>query len=397
MNNKKHFYYSNEQKRERDHKMRITTKLTLCDDPTIASFEQAILNTLTPDTKSLLILASESDSWCSEEVDALLTNLKIPILGGVFPFIIFEGNQLSNGTLIIGLNVSTNVFVVENLSHGKCNIESQLEILSPQIASERHLMTIVDGLTSNIQRFTEGLYEITGYHSVSFGGGAGTLDFVQKPCLFTNQGMLFDAAIIAAIPTPFRLEVSHGWEIAAGPFLVTRSEGNVLEKLDYKPALDVYQTHVVKNTEQPFDLSSFYDIAKGYPLGIENLEGDILVRAPLSEDKKSLICLGEIPENSIVYLLKGVRKNLIAASGESAKLAYKANKSTHENDTSVVVFDCISRPLFLGDDFCKELSIIKENVNNHSHIFGALSIGEIGSSNNGPIDWLNKSTAIAVF
>lgn len=377
--------------------MKITTKFTLCEDPTIASFEQAILETLTPDTRSLLILASGSDSWQPEQVDTLLSTLKVPVLGGVFPSIIFEGNQLSKGTLIIGLNVTTNIFVINNFSQGKYHIEAQLEILSAQIASEKHLMTIVDGLTSNIQRFTEGLYEITGHNSVSFGGGAGTLDFLQKPCLFTNQGMLVDAAIIAALPVPFALEVSHGWEVAAGPFLVTKSKDNVLEQLDYAPAFDVYQKHVVKNTDQALNPDSFYEIAKGYPLGIENLEGDILVRGPLNENNKSLICLGEIPENSIIYLLKGASENLISASGKSAKLAYEANRSNHENDTSVVLFDCISRPLFLGDDFCRELDIIKENVNNHSHIFGALSIGEIGSNNNGPIDWLNKSTAIAVF
>ena len=258
-------------------------------------------------------------------------------------------------------------------------------------------MTVVDGLAPNIQRFTEGLYEITGHNSITFGSGAGTLDSIQQPCLFTNKGMIFDAAIIAAIPTFFTLGVSHGLEIAAGPFLVTKSKDNILESLDYKPALDVYQKHIFEDTKHIFNQDSFCDVSKTCPLGIENLDGEILARVPMTTDNKSLILTGEIPENSIVYLLKGRNDSLISASGQSAKMAYEANQSTDNNDMSVIVFDCVSRSLILGHEFCKELNAIKENLNNHPHVFGALSIGEIGSSKNGPVEWLNTSTAIAVF
>lgn len=377
--------------------MRITTKLTLCDEPSIKSLKQVILNSLTPDTKSLLILATEADNWLPEEINALLTSLKIPVFGGVFPYVIFDGNQYATGTLIVGLNVVTDIFLIEGLSQGKKHIEEQLELFSNNITKEKNLMTIVDGLAPNIQRFTEGLYEITGHNSIAFGGGAGTLDFIQQPCLFTNKGMIFDAAIIAAIPALCTLGVSHGLEIAAGPFLVTKSKDNILESLDYKPALDVYQKHLFEDTEYIFNQDSFCDVSKMCPLGIENLDGEISARVSMATDNKSLILTGDIPENSIVYLLKGNNDNLISASGQSANMAYAANQSTNKNDMSVIIFDCASRTLILEHDFCKELNAIKDNLNNHPHVFGALSIGEIASSKNGPIEWLNTSTAIAVF
>jgi len=377
--------------------MKITTKLTLCDDPTIESLEQAISTTLTSETKSLLIFACGADKWLPEELDILLKDLKIPILGGVFPYIIFDSHKYDTGTLIVGLNIVADIFLIENLSQGKEHIEAQLDQFSCSITKEKYLMSIVDGLTPNIQRFTEYLYEITGHKSVTFGGGAGTLGFMQQPCLFTNKGMIFDAAIIAAIPTLFTLGVSHGWNIIAGPFLVTKSKGNILESLDYFPAFDVYQKHLLENTGHVFDQDDFYNEFKEYPLGIENLEGEILARVPMFEDNKSLIISGEIPENSIIYLLKGTHRNLISASGKSAKMAYEMNQSTCINDMSVILFDCVSRSLVLGNDFCEELDVIKENLNSHPHIFGALSIGEIGSNKNGPIEWLNTSTAIAVF
>lgn len=377
--------------------MKITTKIILCTEPTTQAFEKAIQDALVPGTKSLFILASEEDKWVSGQVNPLLIKSEVPIFGGVFPSLIFEGKQLKQGTLIVGLNVTPDLVLIENLSKSKDVIEEQLEAASTTIRKAKHLITIVDGLTGNIERLTEGLYGITGQDSSTLGCGAGSLDFVQRPCLFTNSGMICDAALIAAIPVPFHLGISHGWEVLEGPYLVTNSSGNVLEKLNYSPAFDVYREHVEKSSGLKFSEHDFFDIAKTYPLGIENLEGEILVRDPIQLEDKSLVCVGEVPENSVVYLLKGASENLIAAAGGAAKSAYEAAGDVDNASLTVVLFDCISRALFLDDDFDQELKSIEENLGGYSDVFGALTLGEIGNSKNGPIEWLNKSTAIAVF
>jgi len=377
--------------------MNITTKLTLCDTPTTAALEKAIQDTLMSGSRSLLILASEADKWTPDKVDALLTQLDIPVFGGVFPYLVFEGKQLQQGTLIVGLNVIPNIVLVEDLSLSKDALEEQLELNSAVISKAKHLITIVDGLAENIERLTEGLYAVTRQNSTTLGCGAGSLDFVQRPCLFSNKGMVCDAALIATIPTPFKLGVSHGWEVLEGPYLVTKSKGNVLETLNYDAAFDVYQEHVEKSSGLKFGEYDFFEIAKTYPLGIENLEGDILVRDPIVLEDKALVCVGEVPENSVVYLLKGTADNLITAAGGAAKTAYDASEGVSNDDVSVLLFDCISRALFLGGDFDKELNAIEQNLDGHGDVFGALTLGEIGNSVNGPIEWLNKSTAIAVF
>jgi len=376
--------------------MNITTKLTLCDEPTTAGLKKALQDTLMAGTKGLLILASEADQWVPDKVDALLTSIDTPIFGGVFPYLVFEGKQLKHGTLVIGLNVAPEVVLIEKLSQSEAAIEAQLEDNNEVIRKAKHLITIVDGLTENIERLTEGLYAITGQNSTTLGCGAGSLDFVQRPCLFTNKGMIGDAALVAAILTPFRLGLSHGWEVLEGPYLVTKSTGNVLETLNYSPAFDVYQEHVEKSSGLKFSEHDFFEIAKTYPLGIESLDGDILVRDPIVLEDKSLVCVGEVPENSMVYLLKGTADNLVSAAGGAAKIAYDASGAT-DDGVSVLLFDCISRALFLGDDFDQELKAIDKNLAGHGETFGALTLGEIGNSVNGPIEWLNKSTVIAVF
>ena len=377
--------------------MKITTKLTVCEEQTTASFENAIGETLSADTKCLFILANEADGWEPVQVDSILTSIDVPIFGGVFPFVVHAGKQLKQGTLIVGLNFIPELVLVENLSLSRDRIEQQLDDASTVITRTKHLITIVDGLTENIERFTEALYGITGQNATTIGCGAGTLDFVQKPCLFTNKGMICDAALIAAIPTHFSLGVSHGWEVLEGPHLVTNSKGNVLESLDYAPAFDIYREHVEKSSGLSFDDQDFFEIAKTYPLGIENIEGELLVRDPIVLEGKSLVCVGELPENSVVYLLKGVQENLIDAAGKAANIANKNQQSSNANEMSVLLFDCISRALFLDENFDRELKSIEKNLEGENAIFGALTLGEIGNSINGPIEWLNKSTAVAVF
>ncbi|MGB1263622.1 MAG: FIST signal transduction protein [Cognaticolwellia sp.] len=352
---------------------------------------------LVPDTKSLLILANDADQWQPEQLDPILMRQTVPVFGGIFPELIYAGQQLKQGTLVVGLNVIPDLVVIENLSQGRESITAQLEQQSSVIKKEKSLITIVDGLAENIERFIEGLYGITGQNSTTLGCGAGSLDFVQKPCLFSNKGMICDAALVAGIPTPFKLGLSHGWQVLEGPYLVTNSNGNILETLNYSPAFDVYREHIEKNAGVNFDEHDFFDIAKTYPLGVENLAGEILVRDPIVLENKSLVCVGEVPENSVVYLLKGTPESLISAAGGAAKLAYETHGLVDNEDSSVLLFDCISRALFLDDTFDRELKSIEKSLNGYGEVFGALTLGEIGNSINGPIEWLNKSTAIAVF
>jgi len=61
-----------------------------------------------------------------------------------------------------------------------------------------------------------------------------------------------------------------------------------------------------------------------------------------------------------------------------------------------VVFDCISRALFLGAAINDELAVIESALAGCEDIFGALSLGEIASSRAGVIELMNKSTVVAL-
>jgi hypothetical protein len=348
---------------------------------------------------SIMVLACECDCWTPETLGPWLKSLDFPVFGGIFPSIIHGARHLRQGTLMLGFRSSLDVAVVRRLSE-RSGLESRLQEHATTLGNAHSLITLVDGLSSNLETFVECLYGMVGIRAAVVGAGAGHLDLVQRPCLLSNEGLLEDAALLVALP--FRLDraTAHGWQELAGPYLVTRSHGNVLEELNYRAAVEVYHKEVEAHSELRFSGVNHFAISKTYPLGIESVDGEFLVRDPIKEDGSSLICVGEVPENATVYLLKGSPGALIAAAGNAAASALAERRRRVEEDSTVpyfaLLFDCVSRVLFLGDAFDDELRAVESALADAQGIVGALTIGEIASSRGGLIELMNKSIIVSL-
>ncbi|MEZ5461256.1 FIST signal transduction protein [Dokdonella sp.] len=350
--------------------------------------------------RSLMILASAADKWQPADLDPWLQSLPVPVFGGVFPNIIHGVQCHAHGTLVLGFRESVEVVVVRGLSdrHG---LEPQLQELGQWFAGAVSLITLVDGLSSNIESFVDSLYEVLGARAPVVGGGAGYIDFVQRPSLFCADGMLEDAALLIALETRIDSGIAHGWQKLEGPYLVTRSHANVLEELNYCPAFGVYSEIVEAHSGMRFADTDFFAISKTYPLGIESVDGDFLVRDPIRRVGDHLVCVGEVPQNATVYLLKGEAQLLIDSAAEAAMQALQSRRLRMNGEASSVyralAFDCISRVLFLDDRFAAELSAINSALPGVRSVVGALTLGEIANSRCGAIELMNKSTVVSVY
>jgi len=96
----------------------------------------------------------------------------------------------------------------------------------------------------------------------------------------------------------------------------------------------------------------------------------------------------------MVYLLEGDINNLINAAEEAAVNVF--SNSNNPTEQIAMVFDCISRVLYMEDEFDRELQVINKHCSS-SALFGVLSIGEIANSKSGSIRLLNKSTVIGAW
>jgi hypothetical protein len=83
---------------------------------------------------------------------------------------------------------------------------------------------------------------------------------------------------------------------------------------------------------------------------------------------------------------------LVNAAGEALQLAKEAFQGTSTDQTTLFM-DCISRVLFLEEEFHQELhAVYKEG----SPLLGALTLGEIANSGREYLEFYNKTAVVAV-
>ncbi len=348
--------------------------------------------------KGLMILAADENDFEPGSVDPILAACEVPLFGGTFPQIIHQQEQCTLGTIVVGLAIEPAVLVVPDLSEATGEFDAILDALSAEPGLSSTMFVLVDGFSSRISVLIESLFNVFGLEPNFIGGGAGSLSFVQKPCLLSNSGMLMDAALVAHLATPSGVGVCHGWETIEGPFRVTASDRNVILSLEHQPALDVYRKVVEEASGQALTDGSFFEIAKRYPFGIGKFGTERIVRDPVKVvDGGGLMCVGEVPRDSVVYVLTGDEDQLVAAAGRAFvvanDVANDAFPGSEDARSTTVFFDCISRVLFLGEQFHREVSAVYREG---QPLIGAMTIGEIANSGKDYLEFYNKTSVVGV-
>lgn len=357
----------------------------------IAAFAQQ------PEIKSLLVFAADDNGWTDQQLDPLLTQADIPVLGGIFPQVIYQGRNYTEGAVLVALDQKPEWTLIDQLSNPDADFDSQLDALAedweelPQPAT--HLV-FVDGLSTCIATLIESLFMNLGLEQGYLGGGAGSLSFQQQPCLLTPKGLVQDAALLIRLPLASGIGVAHGWEPITDAYKVTQSTKNLVHQLDWQPAFEVYRQQVEADAGSSFTDDNFFDLAKGYPLGINKLASEVVVRDPLmlAEDQ-AMVCVGEVPEGSFVRILRGSPESLIAAAGDAAQLAQKAWQAKQSQPPQLGCFiDCISRVLFMEDAILDEF----QQVTGDYPLVGALTLGEIANTGKDYLEFYNKTAVLGL-
>ena len=366
----------------------------LAFDPTgsIQGLETLLSNALeVPGVQALLVLAGDGNQFQPEAIDPLLQKVGVPVFGGCFPQVIYEEQHFEKGTIVMGLGSAVNLAVIEDISQPTADFDAALESIHLDQESDSTLFVFVDGFSSKISALIEALFDHFGLESNYIGGGAGSLSMVQQPCLLTNQGMLVDAAVIAQLDCPSGVGVSHGWEVVDGPFRVTNSDNNTIKELEYRKASDVYREAIESRLGNTSG-DDFFEHAGSFPFGIGKLGTEMVVRDPVvMSDEGWLTCVGEVPQESVVYVLNGQPKQLLLAA-EAALAKATTAYAVHTKAPNVTIFfDCVSRVLFLGDDFNQEVRAVHQPA---VPLIGAATIGEIANSGKDYLEFYNKTCVV---
>jgi len=362
--------------------------------------------------KSLLILTCQQNNYPEEELNALLSSCPLTLFGGAYPMLTLQDTLIEQGALIIGFEESFDVTIFSDLynltdeEHLEKLITSTLEQKN-NFSGQDNFLIFYDALINNIENFIDCLFECLDHGINIGGGGAGNLEFTPHPCVFTNQGVHSEVVVLVALAKKLNTSTAHGWNIFQGPFLVSEAQGQTVQSLNYQPAFEVYTQAIENSSEHRFNnQDNFFDIAKHFPLGIEDINNNLIIRETISIQNNHLLCGGNIPVNSMIYLLNSDKDSLISSTEQAAISVFSAqenppatkisnnisNKDKAESSTTII-FACVSRELYMEDVFTKELKVIAKHCPTPA-LFGALSLGEIANCQSGAIRLLNKSIVI---
>lgn len=349
-----------------------------------------------PDVEGLLILSCEGNKIEYNEVNEVLKKIDIPLFGGVFPGIIHSGKKHEKGTIVFGLSNTPDIHIVKDLSTEVHFFEDEMDAYANRCENGNTMFLFVDGYSQNISSLIDNLYNTFGTGCNYIGSGAGAinpsvLDMTKTPCIFTNDGFLKDSAVLAMTNVECGVGVGHGWHKISGPFKVTETEGNAIKSLDWKPAFEVYRNIIKEYSEVEIQRDNFFEIAKSFPFGIACFGSEITVRDPFTLEGDSIIVATQIPQESFVDILTGNSKSILYAAGKSSEMAMENFKKGKKN--VVFLIDCVSRALYLDDDFNKEVDVVNQEG---IPLLGILSLGEIANNGTSYMQLYNKTCVVGV-
>ena len=350
------------------------------DDYRIDQIRQSMNSVISQGAKSIMFLCCDTEDDLSF-LNVLLPKFQQPVFGGLFPELIWQGEAFQRGCLILGLSEHVSVQLVTHVSNQfKCTP-------TIEVNDQSTLLVFIDGLSSNIEACTQKIYDWVGNSCHVLGAGAGSLSLQQKPCIINNSGLHTDAVVLVSLPFVTDITIAHGWQRMAGPFLVTQVDGNQIKEINFQPAFEIYQQQVEEHSDIKINKDNFFQHASSFPLGIDRLDDDMLIRDPIKVSGSDVICVGAVPENGMIYFLTAQPEHLISAAKNSIS-------STLTNTELVLSIDCVSRKLFLQHDFDSEIAAIESKLTPYKHFITILALGEIASGKFGAINFHNKTSVV---
>jgi hypothetical protein len=345
-------------------------------------------------TGGLIALLPEAEKDQLPILQRVCRERSIPLFGGIFPALIDGARFINHGVCLLPFPAMPPAFLIPAADGAEAiglAVRRGLATL-PAGTAKPTLFLMFDGMLPNIASLLEEIYFALANRVDYAGVNAGSESFQPMPCLF-DQNQLIGAGVMGVLlPGDVKTVLEHGFVQPERAMSATASQGNRVVTIDWRPAFEVYQAMI--KTEYGIDLTAenFYQYAVHFPFGILRASGEIVVRIPVAlADDGSLFCVGEVPENSVLVLLKSPEAGGNACLDRLAKdLNFaSAGSSGHR----LLAFYCAGRRMHLGVAAETELAELCA-LAQVSELAGALSLGEIGSTQRGGYPVFHNATLV---
>ncbi len=331
---------------------------------------------ITTEYNKILMLSACSNESDINILEHILNESKLLISGGIFPAIIYNSEVYINSTILIGLNGFDNSISIPYLNIKHNNFDKYIDVIGNNFSNVNTLLIFIDGYSKYIDKFIEVLHYKYGNTKTFAGCMTGTHKHHHYNNVFCNNSLLKNAAVIVGLMDVWKINIVSNYTKHKGPFKVTGSDGNVVKSIDWQSAFHMYKTIIEKETGENINLDNFSEKTRDFSFGISRLSSDYIIRDPIIVSKDhSLICSGEVPENTFIDIIR------------------QSNKKYYDEEITIKNSDILlleSYNNYLSDKIAFEKNIKKLNKSNNI-VNGALTYGEIGNNGTEYLEYMNRN------
>ena len=226
----------------------------------------------------------------------------------------------------------------------------------------------------NAGQLLNGINEVIKGRIPVAGGIAGDDTRFEKTLVGLNDSIQSDQLVAIGFYGE-SLNVAHGsrggWDTFGPERKATKCDGNILYEIDGKPVLDLYKNYLGEKA------NNLPASALHFPFAIiDKQTSEHVVRGVqnINEKDNSLILFGDVFEGDTMQLMRANFDRIITAAGESAKEAFRPNKSEPE---LAILVSCVARRLVLDQLTEEELDEAKNALGDKTAICGFYSYSEL--------------------
>jgi hypothetical protein len=316
------------------------------------------------------------------EVGAAFAKFNIEVFGASTSGEIIKDEVYEGSIVVMLLDISRDAYRL-NVFDGKEKTSYQVGQSVAEWANTVYdnpaFMVMSAGLRADGEQIVNGLICKMERQVPLFGGLAGDDLRMQETFVFSVSEVLANG-VMALIFDRHAIDLqgiaTSGWKGIGTPKTVTKAEGNIVYRIDDKPALDMYNKYL-NIGDDPMR-------AAEYPLLLIRDDGSVVLRAAfvVNEDN-SIVYAGTVPEGAKVRFSMPPGSEIIDHAIEQMTEFRKQNPRSD----AIVLFSCKARHLALGPTVEDEISAVHKLWN--VPLVGFFTYGEIGPVSQGRCDFHN--------
>jgi len=301
----------------------------------------------------------------------------LPLIGAIFPGLLVDTGFVQRGALLLQFEQAPARFIATRIhdeSGPSGNVATLIDTARASLPKRGRstLFLIFDAMVPDIGSIIHQLYAGLPEQKSYAGINAGSETFQPTDCLFDEQTLFSNGLIGFWLPEDAAVVVKHEYPVSISTLKATSGSANRVEHINGRPAFEVYREIIQAEFGTTVTHENFYQLGVHFPLGLVTAV-DVLVRIPVDFDEKgALFCIGEIPPDSILRVL---RAPSIEESRCAAVIARDLPATANSAD-DLLVFYCAGRRLHFGADAALELEHLRA-ATGAPHLYGALTLGEI--------------------